>query len=275
VARLSFGMLRQCSTTTALTQESITYCFLEEEKIAEAAECFSRCFEQENQIVATKVTYDEFFDWAVEYIRLRFRDKYSVCLVAKYSDACPLSTGSVSKIVGVAICEDVTNRDPDELYMNSTPKFIPLDALIAEMLQHYATLFLKQPNNLTLSTVQTNENAPHRHDVYSFLNYNAQYNLPKGEHFRIAFLAVSSEFRCHGIGRALVMKSIEIAKQRGYKYIVCEASSETSQRLFQRIGFKLIKLFKYKDFTWNGKHPLASITDSEGCALMGMKLMSS
>jgi ribosomal protein S18 acetylase RimI-like enzyme len=193
-----------------------------------------------------------------------------------------------SKIIGLSFCEDVATKDPDELYLNSTPKFNPLDALIAEMLQYYATQFLSQEtpnqnlreNNFDHSTTQTQtqtqtNSRPHHESAYSFLNYNAQYNLPKGEHFRIAFLAVSNEFRGQGIGRTLVTKSIEIARQRGYKYVVCEASSETSQRLFRSLGFKLIKLFKYKEFVWNGQYPLASIADSEGCALMGMNLLSS
>lgn len=194
--------------------------------------------------------------------------------------------------MGLSICEDVTTKDPDDLYLNSTPKFNPLDALIAEMLQYYATQFLShqivnqnfpENNHFGQVTTQTQtqtqltqtNSGPHHEGVFSFLNYNAQYNLPKGEHFRIAFLAVSSEFRGHGIGRTLVTKSIEVARQRGYKYVVCEASSETSQRLFRSLGFKLIKLFKYKEFVWNGEYPLASISDSEGCALMGMNLLNS
>jgi ribosomal protein S18 acetylase RimI-like enzyme len=182
----------------------------------------------------------------------------------------------------VLFCEDVTNKDPDQLYINSTPKFIPLDALIAQMLEYYANFVLNQEKcNAQSSIEQHNEMNPSNNigqieipfgSDFDFLNYNTHYRLLKGVHFRIAFLAVKKEFRRHGIGRALVIKSLEIAKERGYKYAVCEASSHSSQHLFQKLGFKLLKMFKYKEFIWNGEYPLSSIEDSEGCALMTIKL---
>jgi hypothetical protein len=85
-------MLRQCSIGA---QDSITYSFLPEEKLLEAVECFSHCFEHENQIIAAKVTYQEFFDWAVDYIRTRVMDKSSVCLIANYSENKPSFNGNL------------------------------------------------------------------------------------------------------------------------------------------------------------------------------------
>jgi hypothetical protein len=82
----------------ALSQGKITYDWLTEEKIIEATECFVKCFEQENQIIATKVTYEELLEWAQEYVRVRFNDRDSVCLIAKYFEP------NCSEFQGASLC---------------------------------------------------------------------------------------------------------------------------------------------------------------------------
>ena len=65
--------------------------------------------------------------------------------------------------------------------------------------------------------------------------------LPK-QYAELVKLYILSEFRGLGIGKGLIRKSIESAKEMGFKYLYLESLPELNSaiELYQKIGFKVI-----------------------------------
>lgn len=64
-----------------------------------------------------------------------------------------------------------------------------------------------------------------------------------------------------GIGTHLVIKSLEMAKLMGFKVAVAEATSNYSQRIFSRLGFKIKRVIPYSEYTFNNTRPFSEIRD--------------
>ncbi|KAH0944768.1 hypothetical protein HN011_009652 [Eciton burchellii] len=79
-------------------------------------------------------------------------------------------------------------------------------------------------------------------------------NVNTGERFRdlnvleLRIISVNTNWRGKGIGKALIEKSMEIAKAQGFNYMRVDCTSLFSGKLCARIGFNAIYELDYKDY---------------------------
>ena len=93
------------------------------------------------------------------------------------------------------------------------------------------------------------------HSLVSCIDMNKFQSDPSN---RIAFgdaLAVKETRAREGIGKALMMESLRLAKESGYKFYFLILTSKYSLKIALKLGFELKAFIKYKDFEYNGGKP--------------------
>ncbi len=95
---------------------------------------------------------------------------------------------------------------------------------------------------------------------------------PQGECLHLFMLAVDPRFTGQGIAQRLVETSLQIAKARGYRYAVTEATGLISQKVFRKLGFEERFRVSYAEYKYEGQHVFASIVAHGGTALMERQL---
>ncbi|XP_012274307.1 dopamine N-acetyltransferase isoform X2 [Orussus abietinus] len=83
-----------------------------------------------------------------------------------------------------------------------------------------------------------------------------RYTGENGVELRI--ISVDSNWRGRGVARALIEKTIETAKERGFSIIRCDCTSVFSAKLCARIGFEKIYELKYEDYVDEEGKPIFS-----------------
>lgn len=97
-------------------------------------------------------------------------------------------------------------------------------------------------------------------------------NLEEDTFFHLFMIGVLKKYRNQGIVQKLILKSIELAKLKGFKRILTEATSFKSQKLFsQKFGFNMLFSLNYKRFTYNGLKVFENIGE-KSCKLLELKI---
>ena len=74
-------------------------------------------------------------------------------------------------------------------------------------------------------------------------------------------LAVDSCYRKNGIAAVLIETSLELARSKGYRKAVVEATGEFSYKSILKFGFKATNEVMYKDFiTRDGNRPWENLS---------------
>lgn len=93
-----------------------------------------------------------------------------------------------------------------------------------------------------------------------------------GESFHIFIIGVSRSFRGKDIGQRLIDLSLGLARGRGYKKAVVEASGIISQHIFRKAGFTTRVEIPYATFEYEGKRPFANTGTHPSMMLMDKSL---
>lgn len=101
--------------------------------------------------------------------------------------------------------------------------------------------------------------------VFALINYawdNAFKEYPYLASNRTAIdifqLALHPEWRGKKIANNLVSHSIQLIKDKGYKYAVCEATSFFTRKVMEKFSFECIYKLDVRTFEYNGKYVFAS-----------------
>jgi len=93
-----------------------------------------------------------------------------------------------------------------------------------------------------------------------------------GESFHIFMIGVSRSFRGKDIGQRLIDLSLDLARARGYKKAVVEASGIISQHIFRKAGFTTSVEIPYATFEHEGKRPFENTGGHPSMMLMDKPL---
>eukprot|EP01117_Protostelium_nocturnum_P006271 TRINITY_DN2262_c0_g1_i1.p1 TRINITY_DN2262_c0_g1~~TRINITY_DN2262_c0_g1_i1.p1 ORF type:complete len:238 (+),score=61.00 TRINITY_DN2262_c0_g1_i1:264-977(+) len=77
------------------------------------------------------------------------------------------------------------------------------------------------------------------------------------------FTCVRPENRGAGIASELWTRSLDLARERNYTDIVCEASAPSSVNLCKKLGFREVVSIKYQDFLFEGKFVFEELNNTE------------
>ena len=86
-------------------------------------------------------------------------------------------------------------------------------------------------------------------------------------------VAVKETRKGEGIGKALMMESLRLAKKSGYKFHFLNLTSKYSLKIALKLGFELKAFIKYKDFEYNGGKPFLNMNpehDGVGLAVIDL-----
>ena len=72
-------------------------------------------------------------------------------------------------------------------------------------------------------------------------------------------IAVAEEWAGKGIGKALMVESVRLAKKHGYKFKLLVLTSKYSLKIATRLGFEFKAFQKYNDFEYNGVKPFTGV----------------
>ncbi len=102
--------------------------------------------------------------------------------------------------------------------------------------------------------------------------YRESRAVGKGECLHLFMLAVDPPFTGKGVAQRLVETSLQLAKTKGYRYAVTEATGLISQRVFRKLGFEERFRTSYADYKYREQSVFASIVAHDGTALMERSL---
>jgi len=74
--------------------------------------------------------------------------------------------------------------------------------------------------------------------------------MSKGNVFHVYMIAVDGQFGQRGIGKQLLRESVDIAKQRGFKYAMAEVTNDYSMKAFKKSGFEVYDTISYPDWQY-------------------------
>jgi hypothetical protein len=143
-----------------------------------------------------------------------------------------------NKFMGCIISEDMATEAPEGIE-NMSEKALPIVSLLEEL------------------------------DA-EFLSKNPP--IP-GEFFHMLLCGVYKEFSGLQLTHLLTQESEKLAKERGYKLALIEATGPASQYVVkEKMGYKQQEALTYKTFSYNGSYPFASISNCESCLLLSKVL---
>ncbi len=142
-----------------------------------------------------------------------------------------------TKVVGFCLNEDLIT-EPFEDSIKIAPKMNPIFSILGELDKR----FLKNKKKI------------------------------KKRFFHLFMVGSLKEYRNKGIAKKLTAKSLALARKRGFKEIVSEATNLKSQNLLRKyFGFNDIEKIIYKNFEFNNQLLFKDIGE-ESCNLMRLKL---
>ena len=98
--------------------------------------------------------------------------------------------------------------------------------------------------------------------------------LEPNKHAHFFFLAVSPQYQGRRIAQHLVDLCEELARRKGYKVAVVEATGLVSQHVFRKAGFSVRVEIPYATFEHHGSRPFEGIENQSGAMLMVKELVS-
>jgi len=113
--------------------------------------------------------------------------------------------------------------------------------------------------------------------LYGFLKILDDQCLSEVRHsttklFHLFNLGVLRDYRRAGVAQALLIESLELAKEKGFEYAVAECTGYGSQKLCDGLGFQRLRALRYADFEFAGDRPFRSIEEPPDCHLMGITI---
>ncbi len=102
--------------------------------------------------------------------------------------------------------------------------------------------------------------------------YKESRAIGEGQCLHLFMLAVDPRFTGQGVAQRLVETSLELAKTKGYRYAVTEATGLISQWVFRKLGFEERFRISYADYKYREQAVFASIVAHDGTALMERSL---
>lgn len=88
------------------------------------------------------------------------------------------------------------------------------------------------------------------------------------EMFHLYMLGVLPTFSGNGMGRELLRRSLNFAREKGFTLAVAEATGTRSQTLCQSLGFETKASVAYDSFFFNGTQPFRDIKEPRTCILV-------
>lgn len=135
------------------------------------------------------------------------------------------------KVVGAFIAEDYVTQPPLGLDTISE-KFIPVFVLLESLSKRYLA---SQP-------------------------------VAEGTHYHIFMCGVYQQYANRHLGRKLEWFAEDVARERGYKVVVCEATGRISQFICaNQLGFEYVDEINYQDFRLEGEAVFADIASVDSC----------
>lgn len=98
--------------------------------------------------------------------------------------------------------------------------------------------------------------------------------IPQGLILHLLMLGINANYRGHRLAPKIVEYHEGIAKQRGYIKAFAEVTGPISQRIFEKLGYKLHNSISYKEYEFVGERVFASIDACETCDLVEKTLLS-
>src|SRR5690606_30147070 len=74
--------------------------------------------------------------------------------------------------------------------------------------------------------------------------------IPSNQIFHISMIGVHPSYQRRGIGKKLLLSSLERAKERKFEIAVSENTSEASYQLALKCGFQVRNSVEYKNFVY-------------------------
>ncbi|XP_077998796.1 arylalkylamine N-acetyltransferase 1-like [Glandiceps talaboti] len=87
-----------------------------------------------------------------------------------------------------------------------------------------------------------------------------------------AKLGVDKTYRGRGIATKLIQLRTQLAREKGCKFIVAQASAPGSQKLYSNLGFEEAGEIKFCDFEYKGERVFGAITACLSSKLFVLKL---
>jgi len=101
--------------------------------------------------------------------------------------------------------------------------------------------------------------------------YRETRTIVEGAFLYLFMIGVHEEWIGQGVATEMVRFCLQNGARNGFKVALTEATSESSRRVFQKVGFEEKAFENYKDFELRGMRPFESIQEHRGCALMETK----
>lgn len=93
---------------------------------------------------------------------------------------------------------------------------------------------------------------------------NEQAPLRKGVAVKMAGLGLLAEHRGHGLGGKLIGYVHRLARRKGYRWSVVQCTGLYSQRIFEKLDYRLYHEVEYDSFRFGGRRPLAGLRSVDG-----------
>lgn len=94
-----------------------------------------------------------------------------------------------------------------------------------------------------------------------------------GECLHLFLLGVARTYGGRGVAQNLVGTCLQNGSQRGYRLAVTEATNNVSQHVFRKLGFTDRVQRTYRDYTFQGRIPFATIEGHLGPILMDKQIV--
>ncbi|XP_071634644.1 arylalkylamine N-acetyltransferase 1 isoform X1 [Temnothorax longispinosus] len=134
------------------------------------------------------------------------------------------------------------------------------------------------PSNEEPEYIQSCKNAKFKkilrllHHIDKGVNINGQYRDFNVLEVRI--ISVDTNWRGKGVGKTLIEKSMEIAKEQGFHYIRADCTSFFSGKLCARLGFDAIYNLNYNDYVDEDGKPIFSPASPHTAVVAYIKKLS-
>jgi len=92
------------------------------------------------------------------------------------------------------------------------------------------------------------------------------------EIFHLYMLGVLPTFSGNGMGRELLRRSLNFAREKGFTLAIAEATGTRSQNLCQSLGFKTKASVAYDSFFFDSTRPFRDIKEPRTCVLVEREL---
>ncbi len=102
--------------------------------------------------------------------------------------------------------------------------------------------------------------------------YLAGHTPRPGEMLHLYLLGVADRFAGQGIGRQLVIRTVEHGAAKGYRVAFAEATNRRSQHIFKSLEFLERAHIMYGEHVFEGQNPFAGIAEHGGPILMDKAL---